>query len=372
MNFRLLTDRENGKPKGYGFCGYQDRESAESAIRNLNGHDFHGRPLRVDFSDNHGERGGGPGNDRREGFKRSGSFRDSRDGREWGGGAKGDRARDWPREGDASRRQATGGGGVGADGKAYVAPVIVNIVQKMSQPELRLLVAEMKQFVEGNRERAQALLLENPALAQAMLQVLVLLGCVKAGDIHSLFSTPQPTQPPQQIPPAHAPHAHVHAPPPTHTLPPSHLAHAPPPHPLAMSMPRPAVPSMRPPVGPGPMGRGHPLPPPAAALPTMHRPFMGRGRELAPAARSMDVDRGMGRGMIMRPAPPRHAPLAPAPVTTPVAPAPAVPHASIEQQLPPEQREILGEVMRLSPEQIAQLPAEIRDQVFQLRQQLGH
>ncbi|MEQ2191306.1 Cleavage stimulation factor subunit 2, partial [Xenoophorus captivus] len=44
----LVYDRETGKPKGYGFCEYQDQETALSAMRNLNGREFSGRALRVD------------------------------------------------------------------------------------------------------------------------------------------------------------------------------------------------------------------------------------------------------------------------------------------------------------------------------------
>ncbi|WAR08082.1 CSTF2-like protein [Mya arenaria] len=47
VSFRLVYDRETGKPKGYGFCEYQDIETAQSALRNLNNTDFNGRPLRV-------------------------------------------------------------------------------------------------------------------------------------------------------------------------------------------------------------------------------------------------------------------------------------------------------------------------------------
>lgn len=43
-----MYDRETGKPKGYGFCEYQDQETALSAMRNLNGREFSGRALRVD------------------------------------------------------------------------------------------------------------------------------------------------------------------------------------------------------------------------------------------------------------------------------------------------------------------------------------
>ena len=48
MSFRLVYDRESGKPKGYGFCEYKDLETAQSAMRNLNGVELHGRNLRVD------------------------------------------------------------------------------------------------------------------------------------------------------------------------------------------------------------------------------------------------------------------------------------------------------------------------------------
>lgn len=46
--FRLVFDRESGKPKGYGFCEYKDQETALSAMRNLNGYEIGGRTLRVD------------------------------------------------------------------------------------------------------------------------------------------------------------------------------------------------------------------------------------------------------------------------------------------------------------------------------------
>lgn len=52
VSFRLVTDRESGRPKGYGFCEYKDEETALSARRNLQGYEINGRQLRVDFAEN--------------------------------------------------------------------------------------------------------------------------------------------------------------------------------------------------------------------------------------------------------------------------------------------------------------------------------
>uniref|UniRef100_A0A1B6E0G3 RRM domain-containing protein n=1 Tax=Clastoptera arizonana TaxID=38151 RepID=A0A1B6E0G3_9HEMI len=48
LSFKLVYDRETGKPKGYGFCEFKDPETALSAMRNLNGYEIGGRMLRVD------------------------------------------------------------------------------------------------------------------------------------------------------------------------------------------------------------------------------------------------------------------------------------------------------------------------------------
>ncbi|KAK3995370.1 hypothetical protein QBC44DRAFT_320219 [Cladorrhinum sp. PSN332] len=50
LNFRLVYDRETGRPKGFGFAEFPDYDSAASAVRNLNDHEIMGRKLRVDFS----------------------------------------------------------------------------------------------------------------------------------------------------------------------------------------------------------------------------------------------------------------------------------------------------------------------------------
>ncbi|GFH19408.1 RRM domain-containing protein, partial [Haematococcus lacustris] len=40
-----------GKPKGFGFCEFYDPFAAESAVRNLNGHEVSGRQLRVSYAE---------------------------------------------------------------------------------------------------------------------------------------------------------------------------------------------------------------------------------------------------------------------------------------------------------------------------------
>lgn len=54
---RLVTDRETGRQKGFGFCEYYDKDTAQSAIRNLGGHEVNGRHLRVDCTDASNEKG---------------------------------------------------------------------------------------------------------------------------------------------------------------------------------------------------------------------------------------------------------------------------------------------------------------------------
>ena len=46
-SYRLVHDRDSGKPKGYGFIEYQDAATANSCVRNLNNVEYNGRPLRV-------------------------------------------------------------------------------------------------------------------------------------------------------------------------------------------------------------------------------------------------------------------------------------------------------------------------------------
>ena len=49
---RLIYDPATGRPRGFGFCEYEDGETAMSAVRNLAGKEVSGRPLRIDSAMN--------------------------------------------------------------------------------------------------------------------------------------------------------------------------------------------------------------------------------------------------------------------------------------------------------------------------------
>lgn len=47
---RIITDRDTGRPRGFGFVSYTSSDEASSAIQALDGKDFHGRMLRVNYA----------------------------------------------------------------------------------------------------------------------------------------------------------------------------------------------------------------------------------------------------------------------------------------------------------------------------------
>jgi cold-inducible RNA-binding protein len=57
---KVLTDRETGRSRGFGFVTYDDEQSAVRAVEELNGSTLDGRTIRVDQAN---ER---PRNDRRD------------------------------------------------------------------------------------------------------------------------------------------------------------------------------------------------------------------------------------------------------------------------------------------------------------------
>jgi RNA recognition motif-containing protein len=92
---QVITDRETGRSRGFGFVEMNDDAEAQKAIEALNGADFKGRPLTVNeakpreerggFGGGRGGRGGYGGGGGRGGYGGGGG----RGG--YGGGGRGDR-----------------------------------------------------------------------------------------------------------------------------------------------------------------------------------------------------------------------------------------------------------------------------------------
>ncbi|KAI8735459.1 cleavage stimulation factor subunit 2 [Biomphalaria glabrata] len=142
VSFRLVYDRETGKPKGYGFCEYQDVETAQSAMRNLNNYDFNGRPLRV-------------------------------------GVAAGEQNKD---EGKAMQ-QALGGQIVESPYGEPVEPdkapeAISKAVASLPPEQMFELMKQMKLCIQNNPNEARSMLLQNPQLAYALLQAQIVMKIV--------------------------------------------------------------------------------------------------------------------------------------------------------------------------------------------------
>src|SRR5690242_13792657 len=61
---QVITDRETGRSRGFGFVEMDNDEEAQTAIDNLNGTPFRGRPLTVNEARPREDRGGGGGGGR--------------------------------------------------------------------------------------------------------------------------------------------------------------------------------------------------------------------------------------------------------------------------------------------------------------------
>lgn len=136
VSFKLMHDRESGKPKGYGFCEYKDQETALSAMRNLNAFEIGGRPLRVDNACTEKSR---------------------------------------------MEMQSLMTGPViespyGPDVEPGQAPeAISNAVASLPPEQMFELMRQMQVCVRSNRTEARTMLLNNPQLAYALLQAQVVM-----------------------------------------------------------------------------------------------------------------------------------------------------------------------------------------------------
>jgi RNA recognition motif-containing protein len=105
IDARIVTDRETGRSRGFGFVTMANADAAQNAIRALNGHSLEGRSLVVNEARE--QQGGGGGGGGGGGFRRGGGG---------GGGYGGGGGGGYGGGGGGDRRGGGGGGGEGGGG----------------------------------------------------------------------------------------------------------------------------------------------------------------------------------------------------------------------------------------------------------------
>lgn len=139
LSFKLVFDRETGKPKGYGFCEYKDQETALSAMRNLNGYEIGGRTLRVDNACTEKSR-----------MEMQSLLQGQNTENPYGEAVQSDKAPE----------------------------AISKAVASLPPEQMFELMKQMKLCVQNNPHEARQMLLQNPQLAYALLQAQVVMRIV--------------------------------------------------------------------------------------------------------------------------------------------------------------------------------------------------
>ena len=90
---RVISERDTGRSRGFGFVTFADADGATAAIESLNGTELDGRSIRVDRATERGSGGGGGGGGGRRGGGGGGGggYRGGGGGGggDWGGGGGG-------------------------------------------------------------------------------------------------------------------------------------------------------------------------------------------------------------------------------------------------------------------------------------------
>ncbi|CAJ1976863.1 unnamed protein product [Sphenostylis stenocarpa] len=189
VSFRLVIDRETGKPKGYGFCEYKDEETALSARRNLQGYEINGRQLRVDFAENDK----GTDRNREQGRGGPGMTTNADPQKQVGGPAvHGEAVQHQPIglhiaiTAAAVMTAALGGAQFGIQSNqnslqsqsALAHDPLTLHLAKMSRSQLTEMISELKGMATQNKDLARQLLLSRPQLPKALFQAQIMLGMV--------------------------------------------------------------------------------------------------------------------------------------------------------------------------------------------------
>ncbi|KAF5339044.1 hypothetical protein D9758_014113 [Tetrapyrgos nigripes] len=341
-----------------------------SAVRNLNNFEVGGRPLRIDLADS---------DPLLEGKTTvRGELVDT------GGGG-------WHRGSNSYSNESIGSGSKDSNPNANsilanlplgqsIPPgssamdAISTLLATIGQREMMDVLAHMKAFVITHPEQARTLLSAHPQLAYALFQALVLNRVVDESILQRMLAAtgasarlqqnPGP-QAPGQAPPPGALHA------PTPTVP--HPQQAPASYPS--SYPPPFIPSMPPPgIPPTPPNA---IPPYSAAPPGQFPPYssMPPPSAMFPHAVAYYGARPGGPGAVSTPPPGSGTPVGSAsvPPPNPNSPLKSPLEASMPQvpgNIPEAQRQMLMQVLSMTPDQIKSLPEADQTAILQLRAQL--
>lgn len=190
LNFRLLYDKETGKPKGFGFLEYADADQAASAVRNMNDFELNGRRLRVDFA-----------NESDKSDKQAQSHPQAPQNVEING-----------QDAHSSTLPPLPPGINLAPGQT-AEEAISTTMSTLAPNQLLDIVSQMKGLVQQDAVKATELLKQAPQLAYAIFQALLLLRLVDTNVLNTIIqqsaaqpAPPQPAvQPPQPSYPQYAP-----------------------------------------------------------------------------------------------------------------------------------------------------------------------
>lgn len=162
VSFKLVYDRENGKPKGYGFCEFKDQETALSAMRNLNGFEIAGRSLRVDNACTEKSR---------------------------------------MEIQSLMQQDTTTESPYGPAVEPEKAPeTISKTVASLPPEQMFQLMQQMKVCIQNNPQEARTMLAQNPQLAYALLQAQVVMRIVDPETAVNMLHKASPDVPPVGMP----------------------------------------------------------------------------------------------------------------------------------------------------------------------------
>lgn len=351
-------DKDSGRLKGFAFCEFFDVWVAESAVRNLQGHDLAGRSLRLDYAEDDRERFGRP-----TGFKGGPPPRGPGGGP---GGGPGSAPVGRPAAAMAAQQMSLMLGGPPVIAPGGSTDKVTNTLAGMSRQQLFDIMVQMKALIGANPGQARQVLIGAPQLTRALFQAQILLGMVRAPEVPPHLVQQQAAMaggvtmgglPPPPPPPAMAAAAAAGA---SAAMP---MGYQPP---GMAGYPAQAYPGMvAAPAAPAVAPYGMQQQPPAAAPGLMGMqpgmPLMAGGQPALGALGQPQQQPPLGGypGLVGVPGAPA------LPAAAPAAAPLAAPQLGAEQQ-----KALLSKIMMLTPEQIQLLPEAQKAQVLALQAQM--